>query len=70
MNILTVDYHAANAPEQFALSLKETGFGVLKNHPISWEMIQKIYLEWFGFFSAPEKIIIRLVMKSRMGMFL
>lgn len=55
MKVLTVDYLSPNAPQDFALSLKETGFGVLKNHPISWDKIQRIYLEWFAFFNSPEK---------------
>ena len=55
MKILTVDYHDTNAPEQFALSLQETGFGVLKNHPISWEKIQAVYAEWLKFFYSDAK---------------
>ena len=55
MNILIVDYKAKNAPEKFAQSLKETGFGILRNHPISWERIQKIYAEWLDFFKTPQK---------------
>lgn len=55
MKILTVDYRDSSAPEQFALSLQETGFGVLKNHPISWEKIQKVYQEWFDFFNSQAK---------------
>jgi hypothetical protein len=30
MSILTVDYHSPTAPGDFARSLKETGFGILK----------------------------------------
>lgn len=55
MNILTVDYRDPKAPEQFALSLKETGFAVLKNHPISWERIQSVYVEWLNFFNSKAK---------------
>ncbi len=29
-----VDYQADDAKEKFVQSLRETGFGVLKNHPI------------------------------------
>ena len=55
MNILTVDYHSPTAPQDFARSLKETGFGILKNHPIAWEKIQTVYAEWFAFFNSKEK---------------
>lgn len=55
MNILTVDYRDLSAPEQFALSLQETGFAVLKNHPIAWEKIQAVYVEWLNFFNSNDK---------------
>ena len=32
MKLETVDYLADDAAEQFVRSLRETGFGVLKNH--------------------------------------
>ena len=34
MKLVAVDYQAENAAQQFVESLRETGFGVLKNHPI------------------------------------
>ena len=55
MKILTVDYHSPTAPQDFALSLKETGFGILKNHPISWAKIEAVYAEWDGFFKSEAK---------------
>lgn len=55
MNILTVDYQAENAAELFSKSLKETGFGVLVNHPITDELIDKVYNEWQEFFARPEE---------------
>ncbi len=67
MEILTVDYNDPKAPEKFALSLKETGFGVLKNHPISWDMIQEIYLEWTAFFNTSEKFNYRINNESQDG---
>lgn len=56
MPILTVDYRSASAPQDFARSLQETGFGVLKHHPISWEKVQEVYAEWFAFFNSEEKL--------------
>ncbi|MCX7122901.1 MAG: isopenicillin N synthase family oxygenase [Gammaproteobacteria bacterium] len=55
MNVLTVDYASPTAPQDFALSLKETGFGILKNHPVSWAKIEKVYAEWDAFFKSEAK---------------
>ncbi|HTM63773.1 MAG TPA: 2OG-Fe(II) oxygenase family protein [Gammaproteobacteria bacterium] len=55
MNVLTVDYHAPDAPELFCKSLKETGFAVLKNHPIPPDIIDKAYEQWREFFASGEK---------------
>ncbi|MCF6767437.1 isopenicillin N synthase family oxygenase [Thiotrichales bacterium 19S11-10] len=52
MNILTVDYFDPNASEIFAKSLKETGFAVLKTHPLNWQLIEDIYAEWRAFFNS------------------
>ena len=50
-----IDYTDADAPEKFAESLRETGFGVLKNHPIRQEQVQQIYNSWQQFFDADSK---------------
>lgn len=55
MAIRSVDYHSENAPEEFAVSLKETGFGVLKNHPIPWSKITQVYDEWEKLFTSEDK---------------
>ncbi len=55
VKISTVDYRSATAPQDFALSLKETGFGILTNHPISWAKIEKVYAEWDHFFKSAAK---------------
>ena len=52
MNILSVDYYAENAAQDFTKSLKETGFTVLKTHPIDWKLIQSVYDEWLAFFKS------------------
>jgi isopenicillin N synthase-like dioxygenase len=41
MNVRVVDYRAADAAEQFTRSLHETGFGVLVNHPIDQQLVEK-----------------------------
>ncbi len=53
--LVAVDYTAADADEKFVRSLKETGFGVLKNHPIPESTVNAIYQSWFGFFGSDEK---------------
>lgn len=55
MKVLTVDYQLPTAPADFSRSLKETGFAVLKNHPIDWAKIEKVYAEWADFFNSPER---------------
>lgn len=55
MKILTADYSQSNAPEVFVESLKTTGFGVLKNHPISYQLVSEVFKEWENFFNSEEK---------------
>lgn len=55
MIIKTVDYENPAAGQEFVLSLHETGFAVLKNHPISGEMLDSIYRGWGNFFNSDEK---------------
>lgn len=55
MNILTVDYCSPDAPQLFAKSLKETGFAVLTNHPVSFKMIEQAYQAWEKFFQSDDK---------------
>lgn len=51
MNVLKVDYTADNASAEFARSLRETGFGVLYNHPIDQNLIDEVYEDWRKFFA-------------------
>ncbi|WP_100658138.1 isopenicillin N synthase family dioxygenase [Alteromonas flava] len=53
--LVAVDYQAANAKEEFVRSLRETGFGVLKNHPIQQQSVADIYANWQKFFNSDEK---------------
>lgn len=50
-----VDYSAPDASELFVRSLRETGFGVLKNHPVAESRVTAIYEHWYGFFSDESK---------------
>lgn len=55
MKLETVDFAADNAAEQFVTSLHNTGFGVLKNHPISHQLVETIYQQWQDFFLSEQK---------------
>ncbi len=53
--LAAVDYEAPNAEQQFVQSLRDTGFGVLRNHPISKASVTSIYEHWAQFFNTSEK---------------
>lgn len=55
MNLVAVDYQAKDAAQLFVKSLHETGFGVLKNHPIQKQLVSSIYQNWQTFFNGDDK---------------
>jgi isopenicillin N synthase-like dioxygenase len=55
MQVLSVDYRAADAPERFERSLRETGFAVVTRHPVPAAAIDAAYAEWEAFFRSDEK---------------
>lgn len=55
MEVLKVDFQDPDAPEIFTRSLRETGFGVLQNHPINKELVDKVYADWQVFFASEMK---------------
>jgi len=69
MKVQVVDYLAADAPEKFVQSLRETGFGVLINHPIKQEMVESIYNNWYDFFISDEKEAFAYDPKTQDGYF-
>ena len=54
--ILTIDYLSSKLGSKLTQSLKNTGFAVLKNHPIDKVLISSIYDDWKSF-SSDSKII-------------
>ena len=50
-----IDFAAADAPQAFTRSLHDTGFAVLRNHPLAYAMVQGIYAEWAEFFRSKAK---------------
>ncbi|AVV33324.1 2OG-Fe(II) oxygenase [Halomonas sp. SF2003] len=69
MKVQNVDYRSADAAEKFVESLRTTGFGVIRNHPISHELVEKIYVEWAEFFSSADKLDWRFDPKTQDGLF-
>ena len=55
MKLEAVDYKSPTAAKDFVESLRQTGFGVLKNHPISKQQVSNIYAHWQAFFNNQEK---------------
>ena len=55
MHLPVVDFTSPTAPQEFCKSLRETGFGVLKNHPLNQDLVESIYAEWLGFFKTEAK---------------
>ena len=69
MKLVAVDFNADNAAQQFVESLHETGFGVLKNHPIQQSMVDNIYSTWQTFFNSEEKHLFHYAPKTQDGFF-
>lgn len=55
MLITPVDFTSPTAAKDFAASLHNTGFGVLTNHPLSQQLLNSVYEEWYGFFQNEAK---------------
>jgi isopenicillin N synthase-like dioxygenase len=55
MHLPIVDFTSPTAAQDFCTSLHETGFSVLRNHPLEQAMVEAIYAEWFAFFKSDNK---------------
>jgi isopenicillin N synthase-like dioxygenase len=55
MEVAKVSYQDPKAAEKFTRSLKETGFAVVSDHPISHPLIFETFKDWEGFFNSPTK---------------
>ncbi len=55
MQLPIVDYTHPNAAQDFCQSLHNTGFGVLRNHPLDQKLVEGIYAEWLAFFGTDAK---------------
>lgn len=55
MSIKVVDYRSDNAAAEFEQTIRETGFGVLSNHPIDPQLVEDVYQLWEEFFNSEVK---------------
>ncbi len=55
MIVQTVDYRSESAGARFAQSLHESGFAILRNHPVCQQKLDRLYHDWFDFFQTREK---------------
>ncbi|MEH6710674.1 MAG: 2-oxoglutarate and iron-dependent oxygenase domain-containing protein, partial [Paraglaciecola polaris] len=69
MQLLAVDYLAPDADKKFVESLRQTGFGVLKNHPIEQSTVTSIYQNWQAFFNRDDKLHYAFDNQSHDGFF-
>lgn len=53
MDVAVVEYNAPDAAARFTRSLRETGFAVLVDHPLPWDLVETIYTEWAALFDSP-----------------
>lgn len=52
-SVAVVPFDAPDAPERFTHSLRDTGFAVVVDHPLAWELVEGIHAEWSAFFDSP-----------------
>lgn len=50
MTLTAIDYHSDTAAADFVESLRQTGFGVIRNHPLPEQQVTDIYSHWLEFF--------------------
>lgn len=55
-DIAVVSCESSDAPAEFARSLRDTGFAVLTDHPITPERIDSTYETWAEFFGSDDKM--------------
>jgi len=50
-----LSYKDPETPRRFSDSIRETGFGVLTDHPFPAQLFEDIYAEWLAFFDGKAK---------------
>lgn len=69
MEVLKVKYGSPEAAERFCHSLKTTGFAVITDHPIPFELVNRVYSLWADFFKSEEKHAYKYTADSQAGYF-
>ncbi|GHC18307.1 2OG-Fe(II) oxygenase [Kushneria pakistanensis] len=69
MHVQNVDYQNSQAAQQFTQSLRETGFGVVRNHPVPQALVERIYAGWAAFFEDEDKHQWRFDPETHAGFF-
>lgn len=52
MRVQNVDFTQDDARQRFVASLRETGFAVLRHHPLPPSLLTSIYRHWLAFFAG------------------
>ena len=55
MKVQTVDFTHPQAGQMFVASLQQTGFAIIKQHPVSETLLQTLYAQWQQFFLGDDK---------------
>jgi isopenicillin N synthase-like dioxygenase len=55
MEVLKVKYGTPDAAQRFCESLTNTGFAVVTDHPLSFDLVNRVYDQWARFFNSQEK---------------
>src|SRR5262245_37648787 len=69
MNVKTVSWRSPTVAQDFAQSIRETGFAVIADHPISFSLIQDSFKEWENFFASEDKMKYKFDPKTQSGFF-
>lgn len=56
MQVAQVDFKSQTASKDFVTSLINTGFAVIKNHPIDYSLVTEVFNEWSDFFASDYKM--------------
>ena len=67
--VKTIDYKSSDASLQITNSIKNTGFAVIKNNPIDFELINAVYNEWEVFFNSDNKHDYKFNLEKQDGYF-
>ncbi|GAA0580502.1 isopenicillin N synthase family dioxygenase [Halomonas salifodinae] len=69
MHVQNVDFTQDDARQRFVASLRETGFAVLRNHPLPPQLLTSIYRHWLAFFRSEETVAWRYDPRRQDGYF-